>query len=318
MIMDIVPGPLRRRAVLIALVFVASAAAQETPTILNVDVENYVAYVNDVTDATRVARSPGPVAPMPAANFSTIVILADVTAVNGEPAKGTMVIRSQTLRLTPTPVPGAALADVTRAAYGQLSWEFLNADGSPIGTIYGMSLSGGAPSPGSPAEADGGTAAIVGGSGAFVGAKGTINPVELVNNRATSQAEDPSMRRINGGGRGRFVFQIYPMFRPEVVTAVDGPALFHSDNTRVSAEKPARPGEHLILHARGIRPTGSAAIEVLVNGQPSTATELSATQGPDGTHSVRFRVPDNQQRGMMTVRIGTGWIQGSPVRMAVE
>jgi hypothetical protein len=304
----------RRRCcalIVTGLLCAITGAAQETPTILQVEVENYVAYVGDVTDASRTARSPGPVAPSQGANFGTLVILADVTKVNGATAKGVMVIRSQTLRLSPTPVPGAAIADVTRAAHAELSWEFLNEDGSQIGTIYAMSLSGGAPSPGAPEDAQGGAAAIVGGTGAFVGARGTINPTEIVNSRTTSQAEDPSMRRVNGGGRARFVFQVYPMVQPEVVSAGGGFEVFHSDNSRVTVDKPARPGEALVLRAKGSKPA-----EVSVNDEPSKTIEVEG-QGTTGFHRVKFSVPDEVQAGVMKVQISAAWMKGKAVEIPV-
>jgi uncharacterized protein (TIGR03437 family) len=319
--------PCRGGLIVTALLCATVAAAQEIPMILEVDVESYVGYAGDATDPSRLARSPGPVAPTQPANFGTLVILGDVTRVNSAAAKGVMVIRSQTLRLSPTPAPGSAIADVTRTAVAELSWEFLNEDGSQIGTIYGLSLSGGPPSPGSPEEAQGGSAAIVGGTGAFVGARGTINPTEVVNPRITSQVEDPSMRRTNGGGRARFVFQIFPMVRPEIVSAAGVPEIFHSDNSRVSADRPARPGEDLILRASGLGITGSRVgrrssivapmpVEVMVDDQPSTVIDVEA-QGTTGIHQVRFRVPDDTQAGLMKLRIGATWVKSRAIEVPV-
>jgi hypothetical protein len=145
--------------------FVARATAQDVPTILQVDLENYVVY-------------PGPARLDSLRNFFTNIILADITAINGGPAKGVMVLRTQSLQMSPTPNPGMSVADVEEQAYAQFSWEFLTADGSPVGSIFGMGLAGGDPAPGSPAEATGGNVAIVGGTGAFAGARGTINDVD--------------------------------------------------------------------------------------------------------------------------------------------
>jgi len=44
------------------LLLAAVASAQEVPSILQVEVENYVSYVGDTTDPSRVARSAGVVA----------------------------------------------------------------------------------------------------------------------------------------------------------------------------------------------------------------------------------------------------------------
>ena len=84
----------------------------------------------------------------------------------------------------------------------------------------------------------------MGGTGAFVGARGTVNGTSGLAIRTTSQAEDPSMRRINGGGRGTYVIQLIPMFRPEILVGVNGPVVFHNDDYKpVTADRPARPGE---------------------------------------------------------------------------
>jgi len=220
------------------LLLAAVASAQEVPSILQVEVENYVSYVGDTTDPSRVARSAGMVTPNAPLNFWTNLIVADVTKINGAPAKGTLVIRSQTIQLSPTASPGGAIADITRPAMAEVSWEFLKADGSSIGNIYAMGFSGGTPPPGSPQGAAGGATAIAGGTGSFVGARGTMNNIEILSPRTTSQAEDPSLRRANGGGSARFVFQVFPMFRPEVVVGPDGPEIFHIDETRVTADSP--------------------------------------------------------------------------------
>ena len=100
--------------ILCALVLVAGAAAQEVPAVLQVDIQNYTSYVYDVTDQSKLARSSGPVAPVSPANFYTTVGIADVTAVNGSPVKGVLIIHSQTARVSPTPTGGMGIADVAR------------------------------------------------------------------------------------------------------------------------------------------------------------------------------------------------------------
>jgi hypothetical protein len=63
---------------LCALLLVSGAAAQDLPVILDVQIENSVLYIGDVTDQSRVARSPVPVAPLPPAqlgNFTRNIFL---------------------------------------------------------------------------------------------------------------------------------------------------------------------------------------------------------------------------------------------------
>src|SRR5262249_15289393 len=129
---------------------------------------------------------------------------------------------------------------------------------------------------------------IIGGTGAFLGARGSLGQMvnsQTVTIRSASAAEDPSNRRQTAGGRNFFVLQLIPMTRPEVITAAGGPAIFHADFSPLTAAKPAKAGEVLILFASGLGPTrpgvepgqpftacplqlANSPIQVLVNGQP--------------------------------------------------
>src|SRR5262249_30244812 len=153
-------------------------------------------------------------------------------------------------------------------------------NGDRIGSIFAM----GFPPPGQ--LGPGG--AIVGGTGAFVGARGTMATAAGLTIRTTSQAEDPSRRRINGGGRGTHLIHLIPMFRPEFLMAPSGPVIFHSDYRPVTEASPARAGETLIVYAKGLGPTtpnanpgdpfpseplaiATSPVEVLVNTKSSPA-----------------------------------------------
>ena len=106
-------------AAILRTVVPVPAAAQELPVILDVQVENSVLYVGDVTDLSRLARSPVPVALLTQAqlgNFTRSIFLADVTAINGTPAKG---VRVELVRV---------LRDGT-LANGPSLWTETNADG---------------------------------------------------------------------------------------------------------------------------------------------------------------------------------------------
>ncbi len=318
-----------------ALLLAAGGAAQEVPVILQVAVENYVVYINDVSDVSRLARTPGPQTPNPPANFFTNVILADVTAINGSPAKGIMVLQTQALLLTPSPNPGQAVADMVRGTTVEFKWEFLKPDGSAIGNIYVTGLSGGAAAPGS-LPGTGGAGAIVGGTGPFMGARGTCSIVQTTGVRLTSQAEDPSLRRTNGGGRGRVVFQIFPLFRPEILIGPDGPVVFHEDYSLVTPGKPARAGEILIVYARGLGPTRPAVnpgdpfpdgpafavvnspVEVLVNGTPSPAINQLGVPTTTDTYRVDFRLPADTRPGLASIQISAAWVRGAAVRVPVQ
>lgn len=326
----------RRGRFLCALILAAGAQAQQIPTILNVDVENWVQYGYDVTDLSKLAASPGPLTATPPLNFSTWVTIADVTAINDSPAKGVLVLRTQNVRLTPTPIPGQSIADIVRQAHAEFSWEFLQPDGTQIGSIYCVGLSGGTAAPGSPLAAAQGSGAIVGGTGAFIGARGTCNSVQSPPTRTTSQAEDPAMRRTNGGGKGRFVLQIIPMFRPEVITTGSGPAIAHSsDFSQVTAAKPAKAGEILTLYATGLGPTRpginpgqpfpmtglqvvNSPAQVMVNGTPVPVLYAAGYPGAVDGYQVNFRLPEGTAPGVAAIALKAAWISGSEVKIPVQ
>src|SRR5262245_27264738 len=63
----------------------------ERTTLLKIDVENRVQYVSDISDVSKLASDPSLTTPVPARNFVPVLIMADIVAVNGQPAKGTSV-----------------------------------------------------------------------------------------------------------------------------------------------------------------------------------------------------------------------------------
>jgi uncharacterized protein (TIGR03437 family) len=308
------------------LLLAVGALAQDVPVILQVDLGDEVRYAGDGTDTSRVAQSPVPVPPSPsrAVNFGSSVIIGDVMAVNGSPAKGAGVILEQNVRLNPNPVPGAAISDATQPSVAIHSLEFLNPNGDRIGTIFGLGAVGGVPG-----------WAIMGGTGAFVGAKGTMNTTASRTTRTTSQAEDPSRRRINGGGRHTVLIQLYPMFRPEVLIGPSGPVAFHSNFSPVTAANPARAGETLVVYAKGLGPTApsvnpgdpfpnepfaiaTSPVEVWVNGKSSLAINQIGVPGSTDTYRVDFRVPDDTAAGTANVQISAAWVKGAAVSIPVR
>lgn len=320
--------------VLGAICLALSAAAQELPTILIVDTENWVNYGNPVVDPQLLARNSGIVTTTPSLNFGTSVVLADVTVINGSPAKGVYVSEFQQLRFTPTATPGLSISDVTRAGVVRNTIEILHPDGRQIGALFGTGLVGGTPPPGSPPGSITDTIAITGGTGAFLGARGTFNGVQA-GGRVTSQLEDPSMRRAHGGGRQRYVIQLVPMFRPELLAGAGGPVVFHSDYSLVTAASPARAGETLIAYAKGLGPTSAllnpgdpfpgeplavvaSPVEVLVNGKSSPAINQIGVPGTSDTYRVDFRMPDDAQAGQAAIQISAAWVRGAAVRIPVR
>jgi uncharacterized protein (TIGR03437 family) len=320
----------------LAMILAVPAVPQEAPTVIQVDVENLVNYGEDVTDLSKIAKGSGIQPTAPPLNFAKYVSFADIVAVNGSPAKGTLVMSSQTLRLSSSTVPGMGVADITRGNYIHWYFEFQTVDGAPIGSIFCMGLAGGAVPPGSPPTASAGNNAITGGTGAFFGVRGgTVNLTGSNSGRAASQAEDPSMRRINGGGKASFLLQILPMSRPEIAVTAAGLAVFHYDWSPVTSNSPARIGETLIVYAKGLGPTMpgvnpgdpfptdpiavvTSPVEVLVDGKAARAINQLGVPGTVDTYRVDFLVPGTAATGMVPIQLRAAWVKGTPVQIPVR
>jgi len=109
-------------------------------------------------------------------------------------------------------------------------------------------------------------------------------------------SEDPSFRRTIGGGVRRYIFHLIPMFRPEVLTEANYPAVLHAgDLTLVTPASPARSGEVLAVFASGLGPTRpgvdpnqafpssplqpvNSPVEVAVNGNPAEVIAANGTR----------------------------------------
>src|SRR5882724_920598 len=147
-----------------------SGLAQVAPTvILRIEYENGVRYVFDSVDIPAFATIRTPVS-QGIPTFATYVLLADVVAVNGKPAKGIFLTRQVVVNLTTSPSAGQAIADVVRTNVVDRIVEIQQPDGTPIGSIMTMGFDGGSTPPGAPGT--GGNFAVTGGSGAFLGVRG--------------------------------------------------------------------------------------------------------------------------------------------------
>src|SRR5262249_39927449 len=86
--------------------------AQGAPaSILEIDVENAVQYVKDVSDPLKFGTDSSVTSANVPKGLWENVQIADIVAVNGQPAKGTFTERSQRLSLRPSPNPGESIAD---------------------------------------------------------------------------------------------------------------------------------------------------------------------------------------------------------------
>jgi hypothetical protein len=303
-------------------------------TTLDIGWENYVAYLNDVSDASKIAASQGMVNPSILKNFMTSVLIADIVSVNGKPAKGTWVVRGQFVMLGSSPASGQAIGDISRGALGDLHLEILQTDGTPVGSIMSTGFLAGSAPPG----ASSGllfNMPVIGGTGAFIGASGMLtNPPFTL--RVASMQEDPANRRINGGGKGHFIVYLIPLFRPEIVSTRNGPAIIHAkDSSLVTASNPAKGGELLTLYATGLGPTRPALepgklfaadplqltnspIEVGVSGQAAEVLYAGGYPGSADAFQVNFRMPSGVVSGTASLQLIAAFIPGGVVSIPVQ
>ncbi len=306
------------------------------PVILQVDIENMVQYWGDVSDPSKLATVLTPTTPI-ISNFEPFLLIADIVAVNGAPAKGTWVARAQRLTLRPTASSGVSIADVTRTGPGDETYEILRPDGTPVGTIVSLGFFSGPPPPGAPSALTTGNHAVVGGTGAFVGVRGEDGGgVALAAARNASYSEDPASRRVNGGGKMRFTLHLIPQARPEISAVSGAPAIFHSsDFTLVSSTNPAKAGEILSLLCRGLGPTTpgvdpevtfpqsplaivNAPVDVLVNSKSVEVLEAVGYPGSTDGYQVNFRIPADATSGLTSLRVSAAWIAGDAVSIAIR
>jgi len=318
---------------LCAAVSCGVSLAQVPPaTILEIDLENRVNYITDVFDVTKFATDPNVKAPTAARNFTTGIRLGDIVAVNGRPAKGTHVARFHNVNLNTAATPGQAIADTTAVFIWEQTYQILQPDGTLIGSIMAAGLGGG------PSDSAAGDNTILGGTGAFIGVRGQSSRApQLSAPRNASVTEDPANRRRYGGGAARVNLTLIPLSRPEILSTPAGPAVLHaSDFSLVTAAKPARAGETLILIASGLGPTipgvnpgkpfpsnppfaaVNSPVDVTVNGQGAAVVNKLGWPGLVDTYRVDFRIPEGTAAGAAIVQLSAAWIVGPEVRIAVQ
>jgi len=315
---------------LLAAAFPGTVRAQTAPTvILAVDIENVVIYQQDSGDAAKFATDPGIVAPPAIRNFVPVIWIADVVAVNGKPAKGTWTVRGTLVSRGTTISPGDAIADSGASFFFDWVFDVRQADGTQVGTIMATGWGGASRPPGVPSNFLQANVTITGGTGAFFGARGVGGLGGATDGgRIASMSEDPAYRRIHGGGARRYLFYLLPMERPEIVN------VWHSDFTPVTAAKPARADEILILSARGLGPTRpgvdpgvpfpanppqivNSPVEMTAGGQPVELINQIGWPGEQNLYRVDFRMPKTSG-STAALQISAAWIGGPAVSIPVQ
>jgi len=321
----------------VALLPCAGRAQTPPVVVFQIDIENIVSYLEDIPDVSKLATDAGATTPAAGRTFEKSVTLGDIVAVNGVPVKGTLILNPRLLNLKPNAGPGSAISDATRGNTCGGSLEILWPDGTPIGTIFVADMGGGTAPPGSPVGAVQGNFALIGGSGAFMGVRGHGgSTVAAPASRQASMTEDPANRRVNGGGKMSFYFQILPEERRQVIAMTTGPAIVHSSNSQpVSAANPAHAGETLTLFAAGLGPVRAA----LNPGQPFPASPLALVNSPvavkvNGTdanvlyaggypgavdgYQVNFTLPSGLATGTASLQLAAAWIPGDAVKFPIQ
>lgn len=311
----------KRLRFFMALMATGTLYAQRV-AVLEIDVANAVVYRYDVADADKRAVSPTPVPVALDRAFFDYCLIEDIVAVNGRPAKGLHMTCATRMGFSPSPRPGFGIADAAiNQGRQQCNWELLSPDGQFVGRLV-----------------DGGfyPHAVLGGAGAYFALTG--EHVSAGTSRSTSVAEDPSMRRINGGGSGKATFYVVPRFWPEVLVQPDGPAVFHTDGSRVTSQSPARSGELLMMQAKGLGPTRPALVppgvkpfaeeapyeqvnspvDVFVDGVAAEVVTAIGWPGSLDTYRVDFRVPSGARAGTVSIQVTSAWIQSDPVKIGIQ
>ena len=323
-------------ACLSVVAFYRPAFAQ-VPTVLEIDIENIVEYQTDTMDASRYATNPKITPSAGILRFGPAIVIGDIVAVNGEPVKGTFVGRPWDLSSSPAPAPGRAIADTTRISIGFRTFEILKTDGTPIGTLMVVGLNGG-PSPPGPAFGSQ-NFAIVGGTGAFLGATGQQGgrqvPGFSIPLRAASIVEDPASRRLNGGGRVRWLLAVIASAPPEIVVRNGEALTARGDSKSGSSGNPSSDGDVMSVLATGLGPTVpgigygepfpaeppavvSSPLKVMVNGVEAEVLKAVGVPGSTDTYEIQFRVPLGTAPGLATVQLTAAWVRGPAVRIPIH
>lgn len=297
------------------------------PVLLKISIENLVRYDNDTPDWTKFGTQPSKATslPVPGPTFGSGTGVADVVAVNGQPAKGLLMAREFIAHMKINPNPGQGIADITGEGYVEFVVVIIKPDGTRVGSLSVLGFVG--------------SNAIIGGTGAFLGARGQgVTPPLSANEgpRRTSVIEDPANRRSLGGGKETLQLLVIPMSRPEIVATANGPAVVHAnDFTLVTAKNPAKAGEILTLFSTGLGPTTpgvdpgqpftadplqvvNSPVDVSINGAATEVLYAGGYPGTTDTYQVNFRLPSLVAPGMARLQITAGWIPGKEANIAVQ
>jgi uncharacterized protein (TIGR03437 family) len=297
-------------------------ADQPMISVLTIQTENVVTYVGDVTDPSKLALSTTQATPGSTRAFAESITVGDVVSINGRPAKGLWQSRSLSMGYSPTAASGFAIADSAEGAPGECKWAILTSDGVLVGRFQ---------------EGGVGTHQITGGSGIFLGIHGTQTTVQTVQAlRRASMTEDPSQRRVLGGGTLVHTFHIAASYPPAFLGSDAAPTVYHADFSPVNSASPAKAGELLIARVTNLGYTSPntnpgdtfpssapynsviAPVEVIVDGQTQDAANKIGWPGETNVYRVDFSVPSGTSSGVIQLQLRAAGISGPPVFIPVK
>ncbi len=318
-----------------ALLFLPSLllAQAVSDAMLTLDLENVVWYYNEGTDPSKLLTSSA-VTPLPSTFVyaeKTYLLLGDVTALNGSPAKGTFVARGMALNFSTalSPQPQRPIADIGRNQIFDFLIEFLDPSGAQVGTLAGLGFGAGGAPPGTPPGSAAGNFVVVGGSGAYSGVRGQGATVSASNLRIASAVEDPAYRRINGGGKWRIGVTLNALTQPEIT------AVYHADFTPVAPASPAQAGETIILAVKGAGPTRpvlepgkvfpnepfaqmTSPVDAIANGSPAVVLNRVGWPGTRDVYRIDVALPGGLAPGAATFGLSVAWIPAAEIQLPIK
>lgn len=134
--------------ILFLAVYCSPARGQAPATRLLVELQNVVEYQVDTYDLSKFGTNPNVTKGGSTAGLGPLIVsVGDIVAVNGDPAKGTYISQAALAGVRPTPPPGQPIGDPTWNTSRYETYEILQPDGTPVGTIMTSGLNAGSPSP---------------------------------------------------------------------------------------------------------------------------------------------------------------------------
>lgn len=107
-------------------------AQTPAPAIITIDTEDSVQYFED-SDPSKFVTNPNVTTAAAPTSFGAQVGIQDIVAVNGQPAKGTVLVSLRVVEIRPSPSPGQGIAYTQRSGVINQTFEILARTGERSG-----------------------------------------------------------------------------------------------------------------------------------------------------------------------------------------